>query len=287
MNIFLQAVNAAPSKDTLWTTDNGKFEVPGCAWTPDHEEPAAELHVVIALMTTGPVGISDLVGKTNAFLAKKTIAQDGTLLKPSKPLTSVDSALAAAMGDRVLTQAPHAGPPGHVYSTYTGASIDAVTAWYFVSFKMTDTYGLVGSDFYPTQPAGTKFVYRAFDNGAGCTNGRPANACVTPGGSTGPVFTAPKSDMTNVTGGTDYKPVVTTVWPLCSSGAVFLGELSKYVAVSPQRFSDVACTGTGVTSKVHGTPGEGVVVYSITGGQVVVQTVQVPSAGYVVFSTAA
>ena len=122
------------------TTDNGKFSVPGCAWTPDHEEPAAELHVVIALMTTGPVGISDLMGMTNAPLAQRTITMDGTLLKPSKPLTSVDSALAAAIGDRVLTKPPQKGPAGHLYSTYSGPNITAVNAWYFVSFKMNQPY---------------------------------------------------------------------------------------------------------------------------------------------------
>ena len=56
-----------------------------------------------------PVGISDLMGMTNAPLAQRTITMDGTLLKPNKPLTSVDSALAAAIGDRVLTKPPQQG----------------------------------------------------------------------------------------------------------------------------------------------------------------------------------
>jgi hypothetical protein len=72
-SLIVWAAGSAPSKDTLWTTDNGKFSVPGCAWTPDHEEPAAELHVVIALMTMGPVGISDLIGTVIAFRQKFTL----------------------------------------------------------------------------------------------------------------------------------------------------------------------------------------------------------------------
>jgi hypothetical protein len=52
-SLIVWAAGAAPSKDTLWTTTNGQFAVPGCNWSPDHEKPAAELHVVIALMTTG------------------------------------------------------------------------------------------------------------------------------------------------------------------------------------------------------------------------------------------
>ena len=42
------------------------------------------------------------------------------------------------------------------------------------------------------------------------------------------------SDLSNVTGGTDYAPEVTTVWPVCASGFTFLGDLSKYVAASSQ-----------------------------------------------------
>ena len=49
------------------------------------------------------------MGMTNAPLAQRTITMDGTLLKPNKPLTSVDSALAAAIGDRVLTKPPQQG----------------------------------------------------------------------------------------------------------------------------------------------------------------------------------
>ena len=37
---------------------------------------------------TGPVGISDALGQTNATLLRRTLAQDGTLLKPSKAATN-------------------------------------------------------------------------------------------------------------------------------------------------------------------------------------------------------
>ena len=52
-SMLVWALGAAPSKDTLWTTDNNKTETPGCHWTVDHEVFAAELHVVLALMSTG------------------------------------------------------------------------------------------------------------------------------------------------------------------------------------------------------------------------------------------
>ena len=48
-SLIVWAAGAFPSKDTLWTSNNGKFAVPGCQWSPDHEAPAAALHVAGAL----------------------------------------------------------------------------------------------------------------------------------------------------------------------------------------------------------------------------------------------
>ena len=39
-SLLVWALGSAPSKDTLWTTDNNKTAVPGCNWTPDHEATA-------------------------------------------------------------------------------------------------------------------------------------------------------------------------------------------------------------------------------------------------------
>lgn len=275
-SLIVWAVGAFPSKDTLWTTDNGRFSVPGCPWTPDHETPGATLHVVLALMSTGPVGISDKVGMTDTTLIKRTISADGTLLKPSKAITSVDSALAAGSG---LSQ----GPPGNVYTTYTGESLEEPTSWIFVSFKMTDDWGIDEIDFYPSLSRKGSVVSRQYGNGRTCADGSPASLCVQVTSRT-PILTAPKSDHTNVTGGTDYYPTVATVWPSCpSSGAVFLGDLTKYVAASTDRFKNVKCTDTGVNYDVVGQHGEIVEVTTLTSttGKVQVRSVTIPSSGTV------
>jgi len=302
-SLIVWAAGSAPSKDTLWTSDNGKFSVPGCPWTPDHETPAAELHVVIALMTTGPVGISDLIGMTNATLAKRMITEDGTLLKPSKPITTVDSFFSSAVPDIVgadsswdsnaVRSGARTPPPGNVYTTYTGEQLSAPTAWYFVSFKMSKAWDIPAADFYPTfEAAATKTIaYRNFDAGALCTDGAAASTCVTvaavPSGSPADaaVLTAPMSNHFNVSGGTDYAPTVSTVWPVCANGAALLGELRKYVAVSTLRFKGVACTSTGVAATVMGIAGETVHVTAITAGKTVsVQSIVLPSSGIAPFA---
>ena len=65
-----------------------------CKWSPDHEAAAAPLHVVLALFSTGPVGVSDAINGTDAALLNRTIAQNGVLLQPSKAISAVDSAMA-------------------------------------------------------------------------------------------------------------------------------------------------------------------------------------------------
>jgi len=342
-SLIVWAAGAFPSKDTLWTSDNGRFAVGGCPWTPDHETPAAALHVVIALMSTGPVGISDMEGGTNVtlitraitevstrlspkfpgqFPRKKTISedrlsrsamkthckgdsrfhtQDGTLLKPSKPITLIDSGLAATSAGPGHTAALP-GPSGEIYATYSAATTATATAaavrpddttakaaiaYYFVSFKMTAEFGVSKRDFYPALPTSqaktTALVYREFAEGAGCVNGSAVHTCVTAVSADTPhqVFTAPRSDLSNVTGGTDFAPAVFTVWPVCTSGFVLLGDLSKYVALSAQRFSHVECTATGVSATVVGSSGEEVTVTAVTKTTVVVRKVVIPLAGSV------
>merc|ERR1712130_458471 len=278
-SLLVWALGSAPSKDTLWTTPNLYTATPGCAWTPDHEVPAAELHVVIALMTTGPVGISDSIGNTNGDLIKRTITVDGTLLKPSKALTSVDSALASNSN----------APQGYVYSSYSGEKKNDVLAHYLVSFKLKQKWDAKASDFWP--PINTAvydtLVYRHFSP-LGCLNNTVATKCITATRNlTGTIFKAPKSNFTNTTGGTDFAPTVTTVWPLCSSGWTLLGDLTKYVALSTIRFRKVACTPSGVRATILGTPEEKVSVTLLTPNQgnpnsfVLVVDVIIPQSGSV------
>lgn len=128
-----------------------------------------------------------------------------------------------------------------------------------MSFKLQRDWSVGAADFYPPLKAGVKYVHRQFGNGAGCANGTEAAGCVAQLNDQQSV-PIPKSDLRNITGGTDLAPVVTTLWPLCKSGWALLGDLTKYVSVSTVRFQDVACTLNGISATVSGTPGEAVPV---------------------------
>ena len=257
-SLLVWALGAAPSKDTLWTSTNHRTAIPGCKWTPDHELPAIELHVILALMSTGPMGISDAIGMTNATMLRRTITANGTLLKPSKPITAVDSSLLSTT---------LSGLEGYVYSTsgYSDRS------WHFISFKMKKSYAVRLRDFWPpivsaASNAIIPLVYRSFHHSSSCKHGTyaVASGCVTRvllNDTADPstiIFVTPKSSFENVTGGSDFAPTLTTVWKGCypKNDWTLLGELDKYVPLSPARFLWIVCTERGVVLNLRGSVGE-------------------------------
>eukprot|EP00546_Thalassionema_frauenfeldii_P019243 CAMPEP_0178900492 /NCGR_PEP_ID=MMETSP0786-20121207/3503_1 /TAXON_ID=186022 /ORGANISM="Thalassionema frauenfeldii, Strain CCMP 1798" /LENGTH=787 /DNA_ID=CAMNT_0020571501 /DNA_START=126 /DNA_END=2490 /DNA_ORIENTATION=+ len=276
-SLLVWALGAAPSKDTLWTTENNRAEIPGCTWTEDHENLAAELHLVLALMSTGPVGISDAIGMTNETLLQRAITPDGILLKPSKPpITAVDSTFVeTSAGGRL-------GKDGYLYGT---AGIEK--SWIFVSFKMKDSYGVKLIDFWPrvgTVPA--LLAYRTYDDGVSCLNGTDAvsSGCVRLASITHDtqhkeIFVAPKSKDSFP--GSLFVPTITSVWKQSCSGWFFLGELKKYVSLSPVRFRKLSCLPSGLSIVITGTVGETVHVTALkplnaTNLEVIQQNVIIP-----------
>jgi hypothetical protein len=64
-------------------------------------------------LCAGPVGFSDAIGQTNATLIRRTCTTNGTLLKPSKPLTTID---------RLLLLGEDGGDAPNVVASYDGES---------------------------------------------------------------------------------------------------------------------------------------------------------------------
>jgi hypothetical protein len=304
-SLIVWAAGAAPSKDTVWSTDNDRFAVPGCPWGPDHEEPAAELHVLLTLMSTGPVGLSDGYNMSNAALLKRTITTDGTLLKPTKPVTAVDSEIAGLAKSRVessgheetmaeVEAVDDGADGGHVWSSFSGEKHQpsppilhgltkdawAVSAYYFLSFMLKQATPIPASDFYPARstessPESSPLYWRTFDGGVGCVDGAAASSCV----SSSQTIAAPASDFSNTTGGTQYSPVLTTAWPK-TCAIMLLGDLTKYIAMSTVRFTAVKCTAAGgVEAMVHGAAGEIVPATLIKDQKVLVVSTTIPASG--------
>lgn len=161
-----------PSKDTLWSSaaqgrghecGSGALLGDNCASGNGrccfHTNVA--LHMIVATMSGGPVGISDRIGGTNNSLVLRSCsATTGRLLQPSKPLTPIDATWAAVDSGNGSTGSGARGPPaGEIWVSHTQVG-SVVLAHYVLAMGVNRSFGLRATDLYPTPPPTT--VSRGF-----------------------------------------------------------------------------------------------------------------------------
>lgn len=61
---------------------------------------------MLALFSTGPVGFGDAAGRTNVSLLRAMALDDGTLVKPSRPITAADVTVMSSAWERDVSHAP-------------------------------------------------------------------------------------------------------------------------------------------------------------------------------------
>jgi len=87
--VFLTAVDVRPMMDQLWTTSLQAGSPYG------QPRPNLAHDLIIAALSTGPIGIGDMIGATNASLLRTAMRTDGVLLKPASAALRVDRFYAA------------------------------------------------------------------------------------------------------------------------------------------------------------------------------------------------
>ena len=302
-SLLMGALAVAPSKDTLWTTT---FQPP--TYSDTHQggdynyQPHVQLDAVLATLSLGPVGISDALNFTDVGLISQSFvsASNGTLLRPSRPLSWVDSVLT----NRSLVpggywqdiRSTHAQVPS------SSPSDPPCVTHYVVAWATNASVTLGPGDLYPAPPPGAPLAVRPHviaPSGpgtqlAGCVDGQPAvPACVT----LLPPGTAPVIPPTGGRGNISFVSLTSVYAPL-PNGAYFLGELTKFVHVAPQRFAHVTATasagtpcpgGSGASSGhaglcvgVYGTAGQSVPLVAVdVSGTARVADVTIPAGGFV------
>jgi hypothetical protein len=107
-SMIVDALGLAPNKDVLWSTS----VQPDNPYGENAKETVPDRAILIATLSTGPVGIGDAVNLINVERIMKCCRQDGSILKPDRAITTIN-ALAAdwARYDNV--------PQGELYSTET------------------------------------------------------------------------------------------------------------------------------------------------------------------------
>jgi hypothetical protein len=107
-SLFADAVGLAPFKDVLWSTSLQ----PGAPYTPSPMEALPDREILIATLSTGPVGPGDAINYTNVDRIMRCCRQDGLILKPDRPLRTINTLIADwALYDGVVQ--------GELYSTHT------------------------------------------------------------------------------------------------------------------------------------------------------------------------
>lgn len=234
-----------------------------------------QLDAVLATLSLGPVGISDGLAQTDVGLISQAFrcAADSTLLRPSRPLSTVDSAFAnRSVGTLSLD----------VRATH--ATVGEATTHHVVVWRTTVPVTLQPTDLYPapslrrTRLAVRRHVLTPGDaQFHGCEEGQPAApTCVQ-------VLPRGTLPVLPPTGGADANFSLTAIFESLSNGAFFLGELSKFVHTAPQRFEAVrvaAGAECGLAVVVKGAVGEVVRVAAVDpSGRVRLKSVVIPGVG--------
>jgi len=129
-SIFAHAMGIAPFKDNFWTTTNQSGNI------YNKSEPYPELQSLVATLSTGPVAPSDKIGYSNKSLIMRSCNSEGLILKPSKPATAVDSQ---------MHEAAYNGFTGEVWSTFSYISGHMFGMIFAADFSPSDTFSITPS----------------------------------------------------------------------------------------------------------------------------------------------
>ncbi|CAF4831166.1 unnamed protein product [Rotaria sp. Silwood1] len=89
-SMLADALGIAPFKDVFWSTSNE----PGSSYKPSAMESLPDREIVLATLSTDPVGLGDAINYTNIERIMRCCRKDGLILKPDRPITMIDSLIA-------------------------------------------------------------------------------------------------------------------------------------------------------------------------------------------------
>ncbi|XP_048245186.1 uncharacterized protein LOC124119104 [Haliotis rufescens] len=207
-SLLAWAIGVAPYKDNFWTSVQ-----PGNTYNAS--EPNTALLAVVSTLSTGPVGISDMIGGSNKSLIMKSVNADGLILKPSRPATAIDNTI------RRMAWGDFEGPDGEVWSTYSdfgGKNKFGIILAAELTGNYTMTPGMAGFQGFPTSMI---FPYN-----------NPSKIQ--------PLTDADPITMTGC-GTVDFCLFyVSPVLQVQGKKVLVQGELAKWVPMSPQRVTDIS-----------------------------------------------
>merc|ERR1719174_1142765 len=128
-----------PYQDSFFSSSDQKGSAGciSCLFT-NWSEPYPWTHAVASALTAGPVAPGDYVGKANTSLLNMLTRVDGTLLKPDRPATPLDSYWSVrAFGASAQAPQGELGPRGELWTTETTLGGGSYT-WHYAFGLMLD-----------------------------------------------------------------------------------------------------------------------------------------------------
>jgi len=191
--------------------------------------------MMVATLSTGPVGPSDKLGSENKTNIMATCTADGKILKPSVPATAIDATFAQrAFGT--------GGPQGELWSAWSDLG---AYRWHSVlSASIDDAFtvlpnmlkGFNSRHRGPSDPPAPAAYYK-YQYGTDFTGAAQFDN-----------LSLPANDKTTAQ--------LWSIAPDFPSGHALLGEHAKFVPVSPVRFQDLQASSNGFSVEVKGRSGE-------------------------------
>lgn len=258
-SLLLSALELRASKDNFWTGPPNKRG----------HETSPFLVAAITALSGGPVGIADPLFGTNTDVVWPAITLNGTILHASRPATIVDSHWSGvpdfvSWDVRVAHSDISGSAPLRAYSVFADSAAPTIPT----KLSLADLWPSPTAVPDVTTPA-PRFYLWAF-NSPGCVQGGAAEQCVVELGTGGAAPQPPPTPTGDAVPWGLWNAV-----PILANGFALLGEVDKYVAVSPARFIDVRIGdgGVGVGITLAGAPAETVhIAYfrPVAGGPLVV-----------------
>ena len=227
-SLLAASLGLAPSKDVFWSLSSIEESNP---YSNTTFERYPELEALVSVLTAGPVASGDRIDAANVSLLMRTCGSDGILLRPSWPAIPVNEYY-------VFKAFSSGGPNGHL--TFAPSKVGKLTWWNLLGIEMLESYVLPLHSVVGAQQVGGAslfFMYEIRDHELSAVDVVSSN------------LTIPICGKRNYF----YRGIV-PVQPF--PAYTVLGELDKFVPVSPVRFSDIQYEEKEMIIQLNGEIGE-------------------------------
>ena len=220
-SLLAGSLGLAPSKDVFWSSSSIEESNP---YSNTTFERYPELEALVSVLTAGPVACGDRIDTANVSLIMRTCGSDGILLRPSWPAIPVNEYY-------IFKAFRSGGPNGHL--SFAPSEVGKFTWWNILGIEMHDSYVLKIGSIIGQAETGSFFMYEIMNHELSAVEFVSSN------------LTIPICGRENYF----YRGLV-PVQPYPKY--TVLGELDKFVPVSPVRFSDVQYEDKEMIMKLNG-----------------------------------